>query len=362
MKKLDNTFIVILAGGIGSRFWPISREERPKQFIDMLNTGNTLIQDAYKRYSQLVDKENIYVITNANYTSLVQEQLPELSENQILGEPYGKNTAACVAYAAHKLSEVSEDGILIVAPSDHLIMDQEAFRDQIKLAHDYAKMNDALITLGIKPHRPDTGYGYIQYNEKEVSEGVNKVVTFTEKPPIELAEKFLESGDFLWNSGMFIWSIPSILKSLNEHLPEMDMTFQEGKGAYNTPIEKKHVELIYSEISSISIDNGVLEKADNVFVLPSDFGWSDLGTWKSIHDQVINNGSSNTVLNAELNAINSEDNLVVTSKEKLVVIQDLNGYYVIDTEDALLICKTDQEQGIKKISSDVKKIYNGKFS
>jgi len=361
LKILKDTYAIILAGGIGSRFWPVSRTNRPKQFIDILGTGNTLIQDAYNRYASIVPKENIYVVTNSYYGDLVKKQLPELSDNQILGEPMGKNTAACVAYAANKLSELSENGVLIVAPSDHLIQDKTMFINQMHIAHRYAEENDALVTLGLKPHRPDTGYGYIQYNEKEVSNGVNKVKTFTEKPPLELAEKFLESGDFIWNSGMFVWSIKSILKAFDEYLPEMNLTFAQGKGAYNTKIEAQHIERIYSEINSISIDNGILEKADNVYVLPSDFGWSDLGTWKSVQEK-IEDSSENTVLNAECYQINAKNNLVVSDSKKLIVIKDLDGYFIVDTKDALLILPADQEQEVKKISSDIRKKYKGKYS
>jgi mannose-1-phosphate guanylyltransferase len=360
MKKLKDTYVLILAGGIGSRFWPISREDRPKQFLDILGTGKTLIQDAFNRYAKVAKEENIYIITNSNYVDLVCEQLPHLPKEQILGEPYGKNTAACVAYAANKISELSEDGVLIVAPSDHLILDEQEFISQIHKAHKFAANNDALITLGIKPHRPDTGYGYIQFEQKESADGVNKVITFTEKPPLEMAQKFLDSGDFLWNSGMFVWSIKSILSALTEHLPEMNLAFAEGKGAYNTSIEQKHIERIYSQINNISIDNGVLEKADNVYVLPSDFGWSDLGTWKSVNEH-LDPKDNNTSLNAILHASNSKDNLVVTQTEKLVVLKDIEGYFVIDTEDALLICKSDQEQEIKKIASDIKKKYKRRF-
>lgn len=361
MKVLKDTYVVILAGGIGSRFWPVSRKSKPKQFIDILGTGKTLIQEAYERYIKIVPKENIYIIANESYSELVSKQLPELNQNQILGEPMGKNTAACVAYAAYKISEKDENGVLIIAPSDHLIQDNSTFIYQVHTAQKYARENDALVTLGLKPHRPDTGYGYIQYEEHEVVKGVNKVITFTEKPPLELAEKFLESGDFLWNSGMFVWSTSSILKALNEHLPELSLTFAEGRGAYNTNIEKKHIERIYSEIPSISIDNGLLEKADNVYVLPSDFGWSDLGTWKSVQEELATDGD-NTVLNVDLKAINASNNLIVSDKKKLVVVKDLDGYFVIDTDDALLICKVDQEQEVKKIASDITKKYRGKYS
>lgn len=361
MKILKDTYAVILAGGIGSRFWPVSRKSKPKQFIDILGTGNTLIQEAYERYTKVVPKEHIYVITNETYVDLVREQLPLLGDNQILGEPVGKNTAACVAYAANKISEINEKGVLIIAPSDHLIVDTNTFINQMHIAQKYARDNDALVTLGLKPHRPDTGYGYIQFEEKEIAKGINKVITFTEKPPLELAEKFLESGDFLWNSGMFVWSIKSILNALNEHLTELSLTFAEGKGAYNTAIEGKHIERIYSEIPSVSIDNGLLEKADNVYVLPSDFGWSDLGTWKSVQEELATQGD-NTILNVDLEATNSHNNLIVSDKKKLVVIKDLDGYFVVDTDDALLICKVDQEQEVKKIASDIAKKYKGKYS
>ena len=361
MKILKDTYVLILAGGIGSRFWPISRKSKPKQFIDILGTGKTLLQEAYERYLKVVPKENIYVIANDSYSGLVSEQLPEIDETQILGEPVGKNTAACVAYAAYKIADIDKNGILIIAPSDHLIQDNSNFIYQLHTAQKYARENDALVTLGLKPHRPDTGYGYIQYEEQEEVKGVNKVITFTEKPPLELAEKFLESGDFLWNSGMFIWSTSSILKALNEHLLELSLTFAEGRGAYNTSIEKKHIERIYSEIPSVSIDNGLLEKADNVYVLPSDFGWSDLGTWKSVQEELTTDGE-NTVLNVDLEAINASNNLIVSDKKKLVVVKDLDGYFVIDTDDALLICKVDQEQEVKKIASDITKTYKGKYS
>jgi mannose-1-phosphate guanylyltransferase len=361
MKTLKDTYAVILAGGIGTRFWPVSRESRPKQFVDILGTGSTLIQDAYNRFLNLVPQENIFIITNQNYVDLVKEQLPLITDNQILGEPLGKNTAACAAYAANKISELSNNGVLIVAPSDHLIQDTNAFNNQIFTAHDYAKNNDALVTLGIKPHRPDTGYGYIQFEPNAISDGINKVKTFTEKPPLELAEKFLDSGEFLWNSGMFIWSIPTILKALNNFLPELNLSFSEVKGAYNTSLEKQHIDRIYSSIPSISIDNGILEKAENVYVLPSEFGWSDLGTWKSVHEN-LQGEDSNTVLNVNLLAIDATNNLVVSEKEKLVVIKDLDGYFVVDTDDALLICKKDQEQEVKKLVGDIRKQYNGKYN
>ena len=357
----EKTYVLILAGGIGSRFWPLSREENPKQFQDILGTGKSLIQSAYERYRKLVSADHIYVITNHTYVGLVQQHLPELQANQILAEPFGRNTAPCIAYAAHKIDDFENDALMIVAPSDHLILEEDNFVSQMRTALNFAEKNDALITLGIKPHRPDTGYGYIQFEEKETHEGINKVVTFTEKPPLEMAEKFVASGDFLWNSGMFIWSIKSILNALNEHLPELNLVFNEGTGAYNTKIEQDHILKIYERVNPISIDNGVLEKADNVFVLPSDFGWSDLGTWKSVADNT-HVQNHNKVQNAVLHPIDSKNNLVVSSKDKLVVLKDIDNLYIIDTEDALLICKNDQEQEIKKIVGDIKNEFKGKYS
>lgn len=357
----EKTYVLILAGGIGSRFWPLSRESNPKQFQDILGTGRTLLQTSFDRYNALVPTNQIFIITNEAYIELVKDQLPELEDNQIMAEPFGKNTAPCVAYGAHKISELDENALLIVAPSDHLILDTENFNEQIKKACWFAEKNEALVTLGIKPHRPDTGYGYIQFSEQESSDGVHRVITFTEKPPLDMAEKFLESGDFLWNSGMFIWSVTSILKALDEHLTEMNTIFAEGRGAYNTKIEKEHIDKIYERVNQISIDNGVLEKADNVYVLPSEFGWSDLGTWKSVAENTAEL-DGNKVLNAVLKSIDSSNNLVVSSQEKLILLKDIHDLYIIDTPDALLICKNDQEQEIKKIVSIVKKEYNGKYS
>ncbi|MFY0644474.1 MAG: NTP transferase domain-containing protein [Bacteroidia bacterium] len=357
----EKTYVLILAGGIGSRFWPLSREENPKQFQDILGTGQSLIQSAYDRYRKLVSADHIYVITNHTYVDLVKEHLPELKDNQILAEPFGRNTAPCIAYAAHKIVDLDDDALMIVAPSDHLILDDENFVSQMEKAMWFAERNDALITLGIKPHRPDTGYGYIQFQEKESSDGINKVITFTEKPPIEMAEKFVASGDFLWNSGMFIWSVKSILNALNEHLTELNLIFNEGNGAYNTKIEKDHILKIYERLNPISIDNGVLEKADNVYVLPSDFGWSDLGTWKSVADSTASE-NDNKVQKAILYPIDSKNNLVVSSRDKLIVLKDIDDLYIIDTEDALLICRNDQEQEIKKIVGAIKDEFKGKFS
>ena len=359
--RLENTYVLILAGGIGSRFWPLSREGKPKQFLDILGMGKSLIRICYERYAKVVDPDKIFVIANVRYKDLIKEHIPELDESNIMSEPMGRNTAPCVAYATHKFSELSQNATMVVAPSDHMISDEETFYKQLELGVNFAKSNDVLVTLGLKPHRPDTGYGYIQYIEEETEKGVNKVKTFTEKPPLDMAQTFLESGDFLWNSGMFIWSLESISNALKTHLTEMDLIFAEGNGAYNTNIEYQHIERIYSTVTGISIDNGLLEKADNVYVLPSDFGWSDLGTWKSVAESIEENDGNRTI-NVIAKAINSSGNLLVSNNEKLVVIKDIYNLFIVDTDDALLICPADQEQEIKKIATQVKKDFKDKYS
>lgn len=357
----ENTYVFILAGGIGTRFWPLSRKAKPKQFLDILGTGKSLLRSSYERYSAIVKPDHIFVITNSDYVELVQQHIPELSEQQIMAEPVGKNTAPCVAYAYCKLESIDEDAVMIVAPSDHLILDEDNFQKQVDKACDFARTNDALVTLGIKPYRPDTGYGYIQFVENETVDGVNKVVTFTEKPPLEMAKVFVESGEFLWNSGMFVWSLKSIRQALHTHLEEMFLLFNEGAGAYNTKIEFETMQRIYERLNPESIDNGVLEKADNVYVLPSDFGWSDLGTWKSLSDNTPSDGQNKT-LNVDLRSVDSNNNLVVSSNKKLVVLKNVNDLFIIDTEDALLICTNDSEQEVKKLVSMVKKEFNDKYS
>jgi mannose-1-phosphate guanylyltransferase len=358
---MQNTKVLILAGGVGTRFWPISKQEKPKQFLDILGTGKSLLQECFDRYSEIVPANNIYVITNKNYKDLVLAQLPSLTESQVMSEPFGKNTAACIAYAAYKFTDENPNSTMIVAPSDHLIMDRAAFFASMKKAVNYAQNNDVLVTLGLKPHRPDTGYGYIQYSNQAVEEDIHEVVTFTEKPPLELAEKFIKSGDFLWNSGMFVWSCSSIIKSFNSFLPEMSLAFEGGNGAYNTAIEFEHISKVYSQISAISIDNGILEKAENTFVIPSSFGWSDLGTWKSVQEN-IDSVEGNHKINVDLHAIESENNLVVSSNHKLVVIQGVNDLFIIDSGDALLICKNTFDQGVKSITLDIKKKFNDKYN
>lgn len=352
-----HTYSVIMAGGIGSRFWPMSRTTNPKQFLDILGTGKTLIQQTYERMRRFTPEGQVFVVTNEQYRDLVKEQLPEMGDDQILLEPARRNTAPCVAYAAYKIHGLDPEANIVVAPSDHLILKEDEFVRVIELALDTAASNDALLTLGIRPSRPDTGYGYIQYNEDQIlgSNEVCKVKTFTEKPDLDLAKKFLESGDFLWNSGIFIWSSKSIISSFNEHLSEVGQLFEEGLDALNTPDEQAFIGRIYPTCKNISIDYGIMEKAKNVYTVPAEFGWSDLGTWGSLYTHVDRDGEGNAVVGAkQVMLYDSKRNMVSTSGDKLVVIQGLEDFIVVNTDNALLICKKEDEQMIKQFVAEAK--------
>ncbi len=359
-----NHYCVIMAGGIGARFWPMSRTKRPKQFIDILGTGETLIQQTFNRFRKICPVENIYIVTNEIYNNLVMEQLPELPGNNILLEPAMRNTAPCIAYANYKIKSVNPDACIVVAPSDHLILKEDEFLTVIGNALEAAAENDWLITLGIKPSRPDTGYGYIQYDEARKyrkNQKIRKVKTFTEKPNLELAEKFLASGDFLWNAGIFIWSLKSISKAFEEYLTDVDELFRKGVGLYNTPDEKRFIEDTYTVCRKISIDYGILEKAANVWVHSADFGWSDLGTWKSLYDISSKDEKGNAVAGDNIMLYDTENCIINMPDEKLVVIQGLKNYIVIEDENMLLICDKDQEQQIRQFVTDIKVDKGEKF-
>ncbi len=353
--KNENKFAVIMAGGIGSRFWPISKTTYPKQFIDILGTGKTLIQQTFERFLKICPQENIFIVTNEAYRSLVNEQLPGLSNHQILGEPTAKNTAPCIAYACHKINQINPNALIAVAPSDHIILNETEFVNQIEIALETAEANDFLITLGIKPTRPDTGYGYIQFVEKTLKDGHFKVKTFTEKPNLELAKTFLQSGDFLWNAGIFVWSSKSILKSFASHLPEMNELFKEGKKHYNNSTEIEFINQVYPQCASISIDYGIMEKASNVHVFAADFGWSDLGTWGSLYTILEKDYVGNAVIYPKNVMMYDSSNCIINSKpSKLIVVEGLHDFIVVDSEDVLLICPKNKEQQIKEIVADVK--------
>lgn len=346
-----------MAGGVGSRFWPLSTQKHPKQFQDILGTGRTMIQQTYDRIRQIVPVENIYVITNKEYISLTEEQLPELNIENIVGEPMMKNTAACNIYMAKKIADKNSAANVIVLPADHLILKENIFLKKVELAFNLAEKNDFLITLGIKPTRPDTGYGYIQFVEKKKSEYF-KVKTFTEKPDLEIAKTFLESGDFLWNAGIFVWNVKSILSAFDSYLPEMSQNFESCE--YNSKEEERCIDLIYPKVNKISIDNGILEKAKNVYVIPADLGWSDLGTWTSIYENADKDKQENAVNTKHLVTYNSTGNLIKLKNEhKAVVIDGLENYIVVDTDKALLICPRANDQLIKDYVQDLKSLKKG---
>ncbi|WP_461790629.1 mannose-1-phosphate guanylyltransferase [Pedobacter sp.] len=359
-----NKYALIMAGGVGSRFWPVSRTEFPKQFIDFFGIGKTLIQSTYERFLEICPPENIFIVTNEIYTDLIKEQLPDMMDNQILAEPMMRNTAPCIAYGAMKIAEINPEATIVVAPSDHTIANQAAFVKAIDKCMEVATGCECLITLGIKPNRPDTGYGYIQYADEtlQADNDIHKVKTFTEKPNLELAKSFLQSGDFLWNAGIFIWSASAINKALQTHLPDMHEIFTSGKSSYNTVNEKAFISNAYQLCTNISIDFGIMEKADNVYVLPSDFGWSDLGTWASIYEMAEKDYVGNAVIPSEQVMMYDSSNCMVNvPEEKLVILQGLHDYIVVESNNTLLICPRAEEQNVKNIVADVKGKFGGKF-
>jgi len=351
-----NNYAVIMAGGIGSRFWPMSKSSFPKQFLDILGTGETLIQQTFNRLERICPPENILIVTNTNYKNLCLEQLPNVVESNILCEPAMRNTAPCVAYAAFKIQSMNEDANMIIAASDHIILKEDEFVRVTNDCLDIVAKNDVLLTLGITPSRPDTGYGYIQFSEDNLSgsKKARKVKTFTEKPNQELALNFLDSGDFLWNSGMFIWSAKSIALAYRKHLRDMHDIFDEGRQFYNTINEKEFIDRVFPACKNISIDYGIMEKSENVYVYPADFGWSDLGTWGSLYSHLELDEYKNTIQGNNVMMYDSSDNLVKVSDDKLVVLQGLQGYIVVENEGTILVCKKEDEQKIKQFVADLK--------
>ncbi|GIV34931.1 MAG: mannose-1-phosphate guanylyltransferase [Chitinophagales bacterium] len=361
MNDNQDHYVAIMAGGVGSRFWPKSRAALPKQFLDILGTGQTLLQLTYERFKPIVPQENIYVVTHEQYADLVRQQLPELKESQVLSEPQRKNTAPCIAYVAFKIKKLNPYASMVVSPSDHLVLKADVFAQTVSRALHFADESSALITLGIVPTRPDTGYGYIQYIDNHRSGDIFKVKTFTEKPNLELAKSFIKSGDFLWNSGVFIWNVRTILAAFKKNLPEIYEAFEEGAEKLNTPEEKPYITHAYSLCKSISVDFGIMEKAENVFVIPADIGWTDLGTWQSLYELSPKDARANAIQGQHVLLFDTDNSLIIAPENKLVVLQGLDGYFVIDTADALLVCKNDQEQKIKDIIATVKKEHGEKF-
>jgi mannose-1-phosphate guanylyltransferase len=348
-------YVAIMAGGIGSRFWPMSRTAYPKQFLDVLNTGKTLVQWTYDRYAKFIPEENIFIVTSEEYVEIVKEQLPKLPVKNILAEPSRKNTAPCIAYISFKLAQLDPEATFVVAPSDHLILEEEAFQQTALQALDFVENIKSLVTLGIKPTHPNTGYGYIQYEGHEVANGVYKVKTFTEKPDLEIAKTFIASGDFLWNAGIFAWKASTILAAFEKHQPEMFELFDQQKASFNTVEEHQAISKIYPQCVNISIDIAIMEKADNVYVIPSSFGWSDLGTWNSAYENIEKDYLGNAVASDNVVVIDATKCMINAPKDKLVVVQGLDDFIVVDTKDVLLICSKEKEQSIKEYVAEVKR-------
>lgn len=354
-------YVAIMAGGIGSRFWPMSRANFPKQFLDILGTGKTLIQQTFERYNELVPKENIFVVTAQEYVEIVKQQLPHLPKENILAEPSRKNTAPCIAYIAFKLLSKDPEALMVAAPADNLIMETPEFIKTARRALDFVDHINALVTIGIKPTNPNTGYGYIQHDAVEAAPDIYKVKTFTEKPNGELAKAFLASGDFLWNAGIFTWKVKNIVAAFEKHLPEIHELFAAEKEKFNTPAEKEAIEEIYPQCTNISVDFGVMEKAENVYVIPASFGWSDLGTWNSAWENKEKDYFGNAVVGKKVMAVDAKNCIVHVPDNKLVLLQGLDDFIVVDTKDVLLICKKDQEQEIKEYVAEVKRNMGDKY-
>lgn len=354
---MNNSYCIIMAGGVGSRFWPLSRHAHPKQFLDILGTGRTFLQQTYDRFSGFIPVENFLIVTNVIYKDTVLEQLPELKEEQVLLEPLRRNTAPCLAYAVYKIKTKAPKANLIVAPSDHLILKEEEFIQHIKNGLNFTRENKALLTLGIKPNRPETAYGYIQVKKKidfNKMDNLYKVKTFTEKPDTQMAQIFIDSGEFYWNSGIFIWSLESIIEALNEHLPETSALFRKGEKLYNTSDEIHFINKTYSECQAISIDYGIMEKAKNVYVLTADFGWSDMGSWTTLYENRPKDDKGNVITGDNILTYDTSNCIVNINSEKIAVLHGLDGYIITESDDIFMICKREDEDQIKKFVTDVR--------
>ena len=351
-----NHYVAIMAGGVGSRFWPASREAKPKQFLDILGIGKSLLQMTYDRFLPLIPKENIFIVSNSAYRDLIKEQLPDVTDNQILAEPSRNNTAPCLAYTAFKLQNLNPNATFVVASSDHLILKEAVFLENIKQALDFADRKDALVTLGILPTSPNTGYGYIQYNRNDANnDGIYKVDSFTEKPKLEKAKEFLKAGNYVWNAGIFIWSAKNLLKAFKNNAEDIFDILKQGENAYNTEGEQNFINDYYPTTRSVSIDYAIMENADNVYTIPGDFGWSDLGTWGALYDEAKKNDDANVIQGENVLTFDVTNTLVRVLSDKLVILRGLDDFIVVDENNALLIYPKSKEQEIKQVTEAVKK-------
>lgn len=347
-------YAIIMAGGVGSRFWPVSTADFPKQFHDMLGAGQTLLQKTFSRLSGLIPAENIFILTNERYNDIVLEQLPLILQSQVVLEPAMRNTAPCILYASLKIKKINPNAVMVVAPSDHWIEDEAAFVANLESCFDFCKAENALMTLGIQPTFPNTGFGYIEYDKTDEND-IKKVSRFLEKPDYPTAKSFVEAGNFLWNGGIFIWSVQTILSAFEKFQPVMSALFAEGLSMYNTNGEQQFINENYAFSENISIDYAIMESAENVYVLPATFDWNDLGTWGSLHEKLDKDENANSVVNATVVLNNSSNNIISTAKDKLVIIDGLDDYIIVDKDNTLLIYPKSKEQEIKGLVAGLKK-------
>ncbi|GGZ79522.1 mannose-1-phosphate guanylyltransferase [Algibacter mikhailovii] len=355
-----NYYAILMAGGVGSRFWPVSTQEFPKQFHDMLGTGDTLIQKTFQRLSNLIPKENIFILTNERYNDLVLEQLPDVKQRQVVLEPAMRNTAPCILYASLKIQKENEDAVMIVAPSDHWIEDEQTFSENVQQAFDFCSQNKALMTLGIQPSFPNTGYGYIEF-DKTSNEDIKGVNQFREKPDYETAKEFISQGNFLWNAGIFMWSVKSVIDAFQNNQPELYTLFEQGIPAYNTSLEAEFIKENYPKAENISVDYALMEKSKNVYVIAAEFDWNDLGTWGSLYDKLDKDAESNAVVHARTLVEDAAGNMIRTKNDKIVVVDGLNDYIIVDKDEVLLIFPKSKEQNIKKVLQNVKNKFGEQY-
>jgi mannose-1-phosphate guanylyltransferase len=355
-----NYYAILMAGGVGSRFWPVSTQDFPKQFHDMLGTGDTLIQKTFHRLARLIPKENILILTNERYNDLVLRQLPEIEQRQVVLEPAMRNTAPCILYASLKIQKENPDAVMIVAPSDHWIEDEETFSKNVQSAFNFCEENEALMTLGIQPTFPNTGYGYIEF-DKSSSSIVKSVNQFREKPDYDTAKEFIAQGNFLWNAGIFMWSVKSAVNAFKNNQPDLYTLFENGISVYNTDAESDFIKLNYPKAENISVDYAIMEKSTNVYVIAAEFDWNDLGTWGSLYDKLDKDESNNAVVNARTLTEAASGNMIRTQSNKIVVVDGIKDYIIVDKEEVLLIFPKSKEQDIKKTLQQVKDKYGEQY-
>lgn len=356
-----NFYAVIMAGGVGSRFWPLSKQKFPKQFLDFLNTGKSLFQATYERFTHICPKENIFVVANRDYEEIIKDQVPGIKNEQLLLEPMARNTAPCIAYASYKIMTKNPEATIVVAPSDHLIINEKNFSDCILHTMNFACRRDVLVTLGIKPSRPDTGYGYIQMIENIQEDGLYKVKTFTEKPKPDMAKHFVESGEFLWNAGIFVWNVKSIINAFKQFLPDITSCFNFPKEVFFTDEEKKYISKTYTSCPTIAIDYGIMEKAENVYVLPTDFGWSDIGTWNSVFEHLSKDEYQNAIKGKYVFVRNATNCIINISDDKLLAVNNVDNLIIVESDNIILVADKSKEQDIRNVVNEIKTKYREKF-